>query len=123
MRLYDDTKLIRATVSQGRVETILQPDFTAPEGSHRRVRIMQPQTPILYAVDSVTASQLEQEDSPGAEIGEGLTQTVWPEVSEPSWSIRLRPNQRIRALTKPGSGGGLVRITLRVEHHEAGDES
>jgi len=116
-RLYKGTALGRRTVSQAQVQTIVGIDPSAPDGSYRLITVFGPASPILYCLDAATEEQLSQEQSVGAEIGEGLTQTEWPEVATSvPWSARLQPDQRLRALAKPGSGAGIVHITVKIEY-------
>lgn len=116
-RLYKDTTLERKAVAQAEVQTLVGIDPSAPDGSYRHVTIFGPATPVLYCIDSATEAQLAQEQSPGAEIGEGLTQTEWPEIAtNVPWSVRLRSDQRVRVLAKPGSSAGLVRLAVKIEY-------
>jgi hypothetical protein len=115
--LYEDTVILRRTVSAAKVETLVDPAWSAPDGSYRKVTVLAGGV-IIWAVDHVDSpEQLAEEKSPGEAIGEGLTQTEWPVLaSNAPVPLRLRPCQRLRAMAKEDAGAGLVNVTVIIEY-------
>jgi len=107
--LYQDTELLRATVSQ-EIRCVLPPDYEAPPNSYREVQLLIPLSGDLYV-------QISREDV-SLKAGLNRNYKLPPIPAGAQITLRLLPGQGVYACTGAKSG----QLSLAVEYH-VGDPS